>query len=72
MKNIYISTFLLFIAFLINGCSQKSTYETFRHSDKYHCESIINTEDRMKCLNAKRLSYEQYQEYLKKTDKDEL
>ena len=54
------------------GCSQKEAYETFRHSDKYHCESIRNTEDRIRCQNAKRPSYEEYQGYLKKTQTDGL
>jgi hypothetical protein len=72
VKNIYISLFLLFISFWINGCSQKAAYETFRHSDKYNCESIINTEDRIRCQNADRPSYEEYHDYLKKTDQNGL
>jgi len=72
VKNILISIFLIFGFFVMAGCSQKEAYETFRHSDKYHCESIRNTEDRIRCQNAKRPSYEEYQGYLKKTQTDGL
>lgn len=68
MKYILISVLIFGNIFVMSGCSQKGAYETFRHSDKYNCESIINTEDRIRCQNAKRASYEEYQDYLKKTD----
>jgi hypothetical protein len=72
VKSIYISLFFVLSSLFVSGCSQEMAYETLRHSDKYTCESIINAEERIKCQNAKRLSYEEYQEYLKKTDKDGL
>ena len=70
MKYILISISIFINVLFMSGCSQKEAYETFRHSDKYYCENIINTEDRIKCQNAKRASYEEYQDYLKKTDKN--
>jgi hypothetical protein len=72
MKNIYISILLILASLYVNGCSQKTVYETFRHSDKYNCESILNAQERTKCLEAKRPSYDEYQDYLKKTDENEL
>jgi hypothetical protein len=49
----------------MTACTNAEVYETVRHSDKYHCESIPNTQERIQCQEAPRKSYEEYQQYLK-------
>ena len=55
---------LISLSILVSGCSQASLYETFRNADKYHCEDILNAQEKMKCKEAPRANYEEYQKYL--------
>jgi len=52
------------IGLLFEGCTQEALYETFRHSDKYNCHDNPNPQERIKCFEAPRPSYESYKEYL--------
>jgi hypothetical protein len=56
----------ILISFLIyfTGCTQAQVYESLKHSDKYNCDDIINTQDRIECKEAPRKSYKEYHEYL--------
>jgi hypothetical protein len=53
----------------MTGCTQAQVYESLRDSDKYHCDDIINTQERIECKEASRKSYEEYQEYLQGQNK---
>jgi hypothetical protein len=55
---------LISFALFMTACSNAEVYEAVRHSDKYHCESIPNAQDRIRCQEAPRKSYEEYQQYL--------
>lgn len=59
-KRVWAGVYLLFVAFLIPGCSYKSFHDGLKHSQKRECEKLMEP-DRSSCLQNLEYKFEEYQ-----------
>ena len=68
LRNFLVKYILTSFSFLFTSCSVG--YDTLQNIDRNKCKEIISPSDRQNCLNQKRDSYQDYNNYLEKQKND--
>ena len=53
--------YIVLILILITGCSSQQAYSTGQAYQRGECNSINDNSERMRCMDAANMSYEEYQ-----------